>query len=185
MNDEMFQDLKFQIEVSTRYHEWRRATLLKYVTYVKFLSIIGAFLAFAFIWGAPANFTLWIITINTNLAVSVLSALIAFVNILDLVFDFNGDATVHADLYKKFKMLQERIARNQSARKEHMAEWEADAQLIRLDELPIKWAVYALCWNQTAKRFGFGQLRKVGPIRKLLRNVRAYSAQDFPEGVAV
>lgn len=177
--DDRLWKLKFAVEVSTRYHDWRRATLERYAAAVKVISIFGAFLTFAAV-------TDWFnvvfgYQVSSLLLISIFSVLIAAINILDLVFNTDGKARLHTELYRRFKALQEIMAREQDKWPERISEWEADSQAIRIDEPPVKWAIYFMCWNQTLIRHDLGssELYEITRWQKLLRNFRDFRPQDF------
>jgi hypothetical protein len=65
----------------------------------------------------------------------------------------------HETLYQRFKLyrrrsthLQAQIERYSAEPEKHLAEWQAEAQTIRIDEPPTRWAIYAKSWNQTIER---------------------------------
>ena len=172
IKDEIFQ-LNFQIEVSARYHDWLRARYETLSAWTKFISIVGAALAligvFAEQWSA------YVIAIS--------AAFIALVNLCDLVFNFDGKARQETALYERFKTLQAAIVREHAPNSSQIREWEADAQIIRKDELPTFWALYALSWNQAVKKRNLDWKEwalRVGPAQPTIGWVRHYLPSDFP-----
>jgi hypothetical protein len=178
MDERDFWELKFSVEVSTRYHDWRRSTMMTMIRLVKGVTFFSAIFTLVtafdpFHWGSAA---VWV--------VACFSAVIAGVNLLELVADFDGKALLHETLYKSFKRLQERIARDSADWMAHLPEWEADAQAIRVDEPPTWWAVYAMCWNQTIERYYQTEMKRyMRPVaywQLLLRNIVHFRPRDFP-----
>jgi hypothetical protein len=108
---------------------------------------------------------------------------IAIVNLWELISDFDGKTRLHHELYKGFMLLQEEMARGDSAWENLLAEWEAKAIAIRAGEPPTMWAVYAMCWNQVAERHQAerkGYYRQVGLLEYWLANIVQFRPQDFP-----
>ncbi len=173
-----FWELKFGVEVSARYHDWRRATLSRYLSVVRLVSICGSIIA---VLAVTRWFESFGVTVDETTVV--FGLLVALVNIVDLTFHFDDRALRHQELYVRFKKLQEDIARHQAQREELMPTWEGEAQSIRRDEPPTFWAVYALCWNQTIDRYRLehrAYFRKIGPMKSLLRNFVKWSPLSFP-----
>lgn len=180
MDERDFWRLKFGIEVSTRYHDWRRATFETSARFVKVVTLVGAIFTLLTAFN-PLDWA----SLTVAKTIGFCSVIIACINLVDLIWDFNGMALRHTELYRRFKELQEKIARGGADWKAHHAEWEADAQAVRRDEPPTMWAVYAMCWNQTLDRHQAeqkGYLRPVSRWQHELRNVRQYRPQDFPAG---
>jgi hypothetical protein len=176
-------DAKFGIEVSARYHDWRRGTVLSRVRFAKACTFVGAIVTL-------------LISINPESwapgpvlrVIGVLAAIIAIIGLWDLVARMDEAYLQHTDLYRRFAMLQAKMAKAKESAGELLPDWEAEAALIRKDEPPTMWAVYAACWNQTVERYhgkdGEVYLRKVGWVRNLLRNELQFRPQDFPLATA-
>jgi hypothetical protein len=178
MDDSELWELKFGVEVSTLYHDWRRATLETTIRLVKGITFVGAIFSLVtafnpFHWD---DFTAtWVIAAS--------SIVIACVNLLDLVANLDGRALLHEDLARRFKEVQQRMARHRKEWESRLPEWDADIQAIRADEPPTLWAVYAMCWNQTIGKHRTetrGYLRPVPWWRSWLRNIVQFRPQDFP-----
>ena len=135
-------NLKFSVEVSTRYHDWRRAMLGTYVDLVRIITLLGAGLS---LMGLVAK-EQW------TVAIAVSCAVIAVVTLADIGFGLDEKARRHTDIYRRFKSLQSDMARHQSDWETKLAEWEAQAQEIRQDEPAVLWALYVRSWNQTILR---------------------------------
>jgi hypothetical protein len=179
MDDQLWR-IKFAVEVSTRYHDWRRGTFEGLARFVKLVTLIGAIFT---LLTAFNPLDLSSPTVTKSIAIA--SIVVACINLVDLVWDFGGMALKHTELYRRFKELQERIVRGGSEWQSHVAEWEGDSQLIRRDEPPTMWAVYAMCWNQTIGRYQVeqrGYLRPVSSLRTVFRNIFQFRPQDFPAG---
>lgn len=144
MEETNFWELKFEIEVSARYHDWRRATMLTIVRAIRGITFISAVITLATAFN-PLNFSS---SIETWLIAS-LAILISCVNLLDLIADFSGAAERHEVLYKRFQELISQIARRDAEWQKYIAEWRAEAQSIRIGEPPTLWAIYAKSWNHT------------------------------------
>lgn len=170
--------LKFSIEAAARYHEARRARLETYVAIVKIFSIVGAVLAIAFVSGSSPE----IAGLKSESIVALLGASIAFVNLVDLVFGVDTRARLHTDLYRRFKALQENIARGGNSWQKHLHDWEGDAQAIRIDEPPLFYALYVEYWNLAVEKFGAdkGYMRSVSFWQRRFRHFRHYQPKDFP-----
>ena len=139
--------LRFEIEVSTRYHDYRRAALEFRVTVIRLVSLVGSVLALLSVsnWVESRELTIQFVTW--------ISIVVGLFNLVDLVFHFDSSARTHTGLYQRFKALQGGIARDQKNWERLIPEWEADAQAIRIDEPGTFWATYALAWNQTAEKY--------------------------------
>jgi hypothetical protein len=178
MIDPELWNFKFEIEVSARYHDWRRATLRSLQTFARGATFVGAIFALItafnpFDW-APHSVTT---------AVALGTTLVAVVNLWELVFGLSGKTLAHIELYRRFMQLQEKIARAGDDWRSHLPGWQADATAIRTDEPPTMWAVYAECWNQGIDRLSLekpGYYRKVGLWQHLLKNMWQFSPQNFP-----
>lgn len=176
--DRKFWDLKFGVEVSALYHDWRRGTMEAAQRFARFVTIIGIIVTLATAFNplgwAPHIFE-W--------AIAAILFAVACINVAELAFRYNERAREHLDLYRRFSELQTRMGRSNT--NEHLSEWEAEAAAIRRDEPPTMWAVYAMCWNQKAEYYWYGHdhkehLRKIGWFSYLLRNVVQFRAKDFP-----
>jgi hypothetical protein len=163
----------FQIEVSARYHEWMRARYETLTAGVKGLSIGAAALAFAGVFAAG----------NWASGIAIASAAIAVANTADLVFGFDALARRHTDLFRRFKDLQATMLRTQDASDEQVANWEADAQIIRKDEPSTFWAIYIKSWNQSVEKRGLSREkwdRKITRTQAIFGWIRHYLPSDFP-----
>lgn len=142
-----FQNEKFYIEVSARYHDYRRSALEWCLTLIRLISLLGsiASLLAVSIWVKSSD--------RMVLSVAIASILVGVANLFDLVFQFDSKARIHTSLYQRFKTLQGEMAKDQLAWQKFLPEWQAEAQSIRIDEPPTYWAVYTRAWNQTAERY--------------------------------
>jgi hypothetical protein len=138
--------LRFNLEVSARYHDYRRATLEARVTLIRLVSLLGSVLSLLAV-------SHWVESKETMIqAVAIISAVVGLVNLVDLVFHFDADARVHTSVFQRYKALLADMARHQGDWEKRTPEWEAEAQAIRGDEPPTYWALYALAWNQTLEK---------------------------------
>jgi hypothetical protein len=166
-------DFKFTLNVSTRYHEWMRARYERLSSSVKFVSIVGAALAFMGVFAPDRWFAL----------IGWAAAAVAFVNIMDLVFGLDQKGRSETELYRRFKELQAEVARTVSPSPEQVASWEATAQVIRMDEMPTFWALYSEAWNQSIdrERREPTAARRITHMQAVLGWVFRYLPKDFPE----
>lgn len=113
---------------------------------------------------------------------TVICAVIALITLWDLVFRIDEKARKHTDLYKRFKALQEDIARHQDDWQPRIADWEAQAHAIRGDEPETFWAVYAASWNQTIDRHKADRhyMRHVVWWKYALGRIIKFRPEDFP-----
>src|SRR5579862_2188665 len=123
-------DFQFALEVSTRYHDWRRAKLGVYVNVVRMVALAGAIITLITLVGDWSQASK--ILIATNLIVAV-------VILFDLVFQLDSKARKHDVLYQRFKNLQASEARGAAQWRDKLPEWQAEAQTIRIDEPPVYW----------------------------------------------
>jgi hypothetical protein len=182
MDDPKLWNLKFGVNVSALYHAWRRATLEWRVRLVRGATFVGAVLTLLTAgFGFASHTTNTIISILA--VIGILAIIIAVANLVDLVSDFDGQARQHAELYRRFVSLQERIARDGASWETRLPEWEAEALAIGRDEPPTLWAVYAMCWNQEMERHQLerkGHYRPISWWQNLMRNFIEFKPQDFP-----
>jgi hypothetical protein len=178
MDESELWNLKWAVETSARYHDWRRSRLWTIVRFIRMVTLVSAVAALVTAF-SPLHLDSW----SASIIVGLVSILIAFVNLLDLVENFTGSAQRHETLYKRFKELQAQIERYSAEPEKHIAEWQAEAQIIRIDEPPTLWAVYARSWNQTIDRYAVdrkGYYRKVRLWQRILGELIHFSPQDFP-----
>jgi hypothetical protein len=176
-----FWELKFGVEVSAMYHDWRRATITGYIRFAKTATLLGAIATLV------TGILLIIITVPLYVQVLpvVFSIIIAIVNLVELAAKWNEEALQHTELYRRFSDLQARIVRPENHASEILHQLQAEAALIRKDEPPTMWAVYATCWNQVMERhYGADALRysrKISRAQYFLRNRLSFLPKDFPQ----
>jgi hypothetical protein len=178
--DDTFWNFKFGVEVSAMYHDWRRGTLTTAVRLARFATLTGAALTFltAFNpldWAPEA----------VKWTVAALAIAVACINLWELVFQPSELALKHTELYRRFMKLLEQMARDRDAWEKNLPAWEGESAIIRSDEPPVMWAVYAECWNQVIDRYRLekkGYYRQVQTWQHLLRNVWEFKPRDFPAG---
>jgi hypothetical protein len=177
MMDTELWNFKFEIEVSTLYHDWRRGTLEARQMFARGATFVGA-----------------IFTLVTSLAPLQASHLvtamivggvifIACINLWEMVFRLSEKTLTHIELYRRFMEIQRKIAKAGDNWMDHLPEWKAETAAIRSDEPPTMWAVYAECWNQTVDRHRLERKGDYRPVRwwqHFLRNEIQFSPQDFP-----
>lgn len=118
-------NIAFQVEVSARYHDFRRATLGICVNIIRLVSLCGSIITFLAVSSLVKSSPIWL------LIAALASIAIGVVNLFDLVFGIDSAARIHTSLYQRFKALQAEIARNQWQWETLSPEWEAKAQSIR------------------------------------------------------
>jgi hypothetical protein len=183
MNSQDFWDLRFGVEVSALYHDRRRGTLWTIVRTIRTITLVGAVIALVTAFN-PLNFKSWL----ASTIVAAVSILIAVVSLVDLVENYSGRAERHETLYRRFKELQAEIEKysaelDSAELDKHIADLNSKAQLIRVDEPPTLWAIYAQAWNQaiehhSAERKGY--YRKITWWQRLLGSLIKFNPQDFP-----
>jgi uncharacterized membrane protein len=146
--------VKFEIDVSTRYHEYRRAWLESIVTIIRLVSLLGSIVALL----ALSN---WVESRDAAITTVVIAtAFIGIVNLVDLVFHVDASARDHTTLYQRFKALQAKMTRHQIDWESAGPEVDAEAQEIRIDEPPTYYATYARAWNQTLEKYNESQHKR-------------------------
>ena len=171
-------DLRFGVEVSALYHDWRRGTMEAAQRFSRFATIVGIIITLATAFNplgwAPHVFE-W--------AIAVVLFVVACINVAELAFNYNERAREHLELYRRFSGLQVRMRKSATNANESVSDWDSEAAAIRRDEPPTMWAVYTMCWNQRAEYYAGGReedLRKIGWFPYLLRNVIQFRPKDFP-----
>ena len=173
-SDDRLYDLEFGVEVSTLYHEWRRATFEFWATFIRACALSGAVISLVSVlaFAGPCAVA----------AVGLASAFVALVTLFDLVFRIDHKARVHTDLYQRFKRLQVEIARQRDNWHPQISAWNAEAQAIRVDEPPVLWAIYIGAWNQALRKrkVSSADLRRVTVWQSIWGRMYPYRPQDFP-----
>lgn len=176
MTNQTLWELKFSLEASTLYHDWRRTTLWEIVRCIRIVTLGGAVIALITAYQHPSD--------TAQNVIAGASIVIAVVSLLDLVLNFSGTAERHEALYRRFKQLQADVERaGQDVSEKQASEWLAAAQLIRVDEPPTLWAIYARCWNQVIEHHATeraGYYRRIGFLRSLVGWLVPFNPQDFP-----
>jgi hypothetical protein len=142
-----YQAFKFELEVSARYFDYRRASLGFRVTIVRLVSLLGSILSLLAVsyFVESVEKMVW--------AIAWLSALVGIANLIDLVFQFDANARLGTSFFQRYKALLGEMAQHQVEWELRRAEWEAEVQAIRSDEPPTYWALYAIAWNQTLEKY--------------------------------
>jgi hypothetical protein len=133
-----FEDLKFEIEKSLRYHQRRRAHYESAHRRLAFLIVISGSAAVAFI---PDIYKLF----------GLVAPLLALV---DLVYSPGMKAREHLLLHHRFADLMRDMAAVDHPTDEQVAQWRSQRVRIESDEPPIFWALEADCYNEVAKARG-------------------------------
>lgn len=168
-------ELEFGVEVSTLYHEWRRAALEFWAGTIRLVTLIGVVLTLITAFASISDETLiwWVIVASLGVAI---------VTAIDLTFRIDTKARLHTDLYQRFKRLQVQIAKHRANAAAIIDDWEAEAQEIRVDEPAVLWAIYVAAWNQVlAKRKVHpAHLRRITRAQAFFGRFFTYRPQDFP-----
>src|SRR5258708_6688780 len=99
MADTELWKLKFGVEVSTRYHEWRRAAMETLVRIDRVATLTGAVVTLLTALAASkVEQVAWVI--------ATIAVIIAITNLSELVFDIGARARAHTELYRRFAELQ-------------------------------------------------------------------------------
>lgn len=168
-------DLEFSVEVSTLYHDWRRASLEFWAGFIKLVTLAGVIITFTTAFLALSdNKLVWLI-ILANVCVATVTA-------VDLTFRIDSKARLHTALFQRFKRLQAEIAKRRTEAVTYIDEWNAEAQTIRIDEPAVLWMIYMRGWNQVlAKRNVHpGYSRRITPSQAFWGRFRQYRPEDFP-----
>jgi hypothetical protein len=175
--DDALWEFRFGLEVSTLYHDWRRAKMEALIRIARSATFIGAVVTLLTVLVIDhAPYVVAVIIVSA-------SVIIAIINLWELVSHLGEKALKHTELYRAFMAVQEKMAKHTDDWKQHLPEWEAEVIKIRTDEPPIMWAVYAEAWNQIVDRHALqrkGYYRQVSPVQHFLRNVCAFAPQNFP-----
>ena len=101
MNPDLW-ELKFGVEVSAMYHDWRRSTIMSSIAFAKTVTFVGAVATLVTaIWAPPFMHTLLV----------VLSISIAIVNLWELAAKWDDLALQHTELYRRFSHLLAKMAK--------------------------------------------------------------------------
>jgi hypothetical protein len=84
-----------------------------------------------------------------------LAALIAIIQAIDLMFETQKRASLHADLRRRYVSLEPTLAASQELAETEYAEAKNSIALIELDEPPIKETLIALAQNDAATVSGY------------------------------
>jgi uncharacterized protein DUF4231 len=173
-------NLRFGVEVSALYHDWRRGTMEAAQRFSRFATLVGIVITLATAFNplgwAPHVFE-W--------TIAGILFFVACVNIAELTFRFNERAREHYGLYRRFSELLTRMTMPSTETNQRLSDWQAEAAAIREDEPPTMWAIYAMCWNQKAEYYRRGREFKehfweIGLMPYLLRHLFQFRPKDFP-----
>lgn len=173
-----FWNFDFALEVSARYHDWRRASLGRVVSIIRGVTLLGAVIAFL-------SLTEWVSSPDGfgSTVAAAASVLIAIITLADLVFGLNGRAINHESLYRRFVTLQAEMKAYQTDWESRIDRWEATAAEIRRDEPPTLWYVYAKSWNQGIEKHRtqrVGYFREIKLYHRLLGWLYSFEPSSFP-----
>ena len=139
-------ELRFDVDVSIRYHNRRRAffdNLHKVTTFIGILGGSAGAVSFVAAIGQWWNYGL---ELGLGFAL-----VVAFVNALDLTVGFSERARTHDALYKKFVSHDAKIETAGEISEEQTRQLQSQRLLIEHDEPPIYNALYAQCQNEAAR----------------------------------
>ena len=139
-------ELRFDIDVSIRYHNRRRAFFNNWHKVTTFIGILGGSVgAVAF---ATAVGKWWNYGLELGLGFALL---VAIVNALDLTIGFSERARMHDALYKKFVVHDAKIEAAGETSEEQIRQLQSERLLIEHDEPPIFNVLYAQCQNEAVR----------------------------------
>lgn len=174
-SDAQFQRLGFDVEVAIRYHDRRRGF---FDTAHRTVLALNVFVATAIVSQLSVQLGLQPYVQNAGLA------LVALVNILDLVVGFSERARVHDAFFKSYYALDKEMAstnKDVADSADLYRKWLSQFMDIGKDEGVIYKALYALCQNEAAGVWkletGFS---RVGFVRSLLAHFLPMSNANFP-----
>ncbi len=108
-------NLKFGVDVSALYHDWRRGTMEAAQRFSRFATIVGIILTLTTSFnplGWAPHVLEWTIT--------GILFFVACVNVAELTYRFNERATEHLELYRRFSDLLIRMSRPQTETNERL-----------------------------------------------------------------
>ena len=142
-----FHDLRFDVDVSERYHSRRRGFFDFINNFTLFVVLIANTAAFADVFPM-------IPLPETSLLTTVLVA-------ITLVGRVSSRARDHDDLRRRFiELLQSMTKGREHMNKEMLAAWEAKRLEIEIGEPPINRVVHALCYNDVVKSLSMDESKK-------------------------
>jgi hypothetical protein len=136
-------DLKFNIERSARYHSRREAFYDYLHKFSMGISLLAGSYAFAIFFQTPDHAARG----------KTVSAVVAIVTTLNLIFSFSHKARDHQILYRKFKQEAVNLAVTDDSDATALSVIEKQMLLIEIEEPPIYRALDASCYNETVRAF--------------------------------
>ncbi len=163
ISDEMW-SLLFGIRRSIRYHDRR-------VRFYDFLHTSGT--ATALIFGSAA--VVGIISTHEygkNVGI-ICAALVSIFAAFDLVFGFARKAWLHADLKRKFVVLETELIKNHSD--DELGNYQSQRLLIEADEPPIMRALDILCHNELVQAEGIDDIKPLNFFKRHTASLLVWS----------
>lgn len=136
--------VSYRLRLSIRYHQRRTRFFDLWDKWIKVLVVLASTSAFA---------TLTIEAAGTSIA-KWISAVIAAMSALSLVFAFSDKARIHANLTRRYLELEAELTAMRSSRKGGLADIDRRIRLIEADEPPSLGALVVLCQNEIALQEG-------------------------------
>lgn len=146
-------EVSYRLRLSIRYHQRRTRFFDLWDKWIKVLIVLAGTSAFA---------TLTIGTFDASIA-KWMSAVIAVMGILNLVFAFSEKARNHADLVRRYSELEAELAAMRVPTKSGLLDINRRIRLIEAGEPPTLGALVVLCQNEIAMQEGYE--RQVTPLR--------------------
>ncbi len=159
-------EVSYRLRLSIRYHQRRTRFFDLWDKWIKVLVVLAGTSAFATltIEAADASIAKWI------------SAVIAVMGILSLVFAFSEKARTHANLARRYSELEAELAAMRTPRKGNLVDIDRRIRLIEADEPPTLGALVVLCQNEIALQEGHdGQITPLRWYHRILAHF-----VDFP-----
>jgi hypothetical protein len=149
-----FNDLKFSIEKSLRYHQRRRAFYESSHRWLMFtIIVLGSAGASALV---PAT---------------LIAFAAALVGAIDLVWSPGSHARDHLVLHQSFSTLLAEMVRTTKPDADGLAEWRGRRVEIEANEPPIYWALEKDCYNEICRARGTSESNKLTWAERHFMNV--------------
>lgn len=137
-------EVSYRLRLSVRYHQRRTRFFDLWDKWTKAMIVLVGTSAFASIvhQQSDTNFAAW------------LTAFVAVIGTLSLVFSFSERARVHADMARRYGELEAEIARLPSTQEKALTEIGRRLRLIESTEPATLGALVVMCQNEIARQEG-------------------------------
>lgn len=159
-------DLIFTLRANSAYHSARRGFLDRCHRFLMFVVVFVGSAAFS---GLVADYEY----------AKYVFALPAFAGLLDLVFDFMGNARDHENFYRRCMTLLADVDSSE-ATAEKFSDWKHRLGMIHADEPPAYRALFGLVWVEACIHYDRRDLMISVPWHhRLLRNIWPFDGADY------